>query len=64
MRLLFGMIVGAALMLGVAYIHDLRLAASEASAKPLVNWDVVAQNWRALTGQAGGPRLSKSEKAI
>ena len=40
MRFIFGVIVGAALMLGSAYLHDTgRLRVGPA--QPFVNWDVV-----------------------
>ncbi len=41
MRFIFGLIVGAALTVGVAYLGDTMIGS--ASAKPLVNWDVVGQ---------------------
>jgi hypothetical protein len=58
MRLLLGMIVGAGLTVGVAYMADTSAAAN---AKPMVNWDVVAKNvdnvatlaragWKRITG--------------
>jgi hypothetical protein len=58
MRLLLGIIIGAALTVGGAYVTD---AASGAEAKPMVNWDVVAKNfdevsavtragWKKITG--------------
>jgi hypothetical protein len=59
MRLIFGMILGAALTIGGAYVSD--TAKSGADARPMVNWDVVAKNtdsvvtmikqgWAKLTG--------------
>jgi hypothetical protein len=39
MRFLFGMIVGCALMLGSAYLHDTGVAKFGPS-QPFVNWDV------------------------
>jgi hypothetical protein len=47
MRLLFGMILGAALTVGAAYITD--TAKSGADARPMVNWDVVGKNVEAFT---------------
>jgi hypothetical protein len=58
MRLIFGMILGAALTIGGAYISD---TASKTADKPMVNWDVVGKNvetlstmikqgWNKLTG--------------
>ena len=46
MRLLFGMILGAALTVGIAYISD--TAKSGPDARPMVNWDVVGKNVDAL----------------
>ncbi len=42
MRLLFGMILGAALTVGGAYISD--TAKSGPDARPMVNWKVVGEN--------------------
>jgi hypothetical protein len=47
MRLLFGMILGAALTVGAAYISD--TAKSGPDARPMVNWKVVGENVDALT---------------
>ena len=47
MRLLFGMILGAALTVGVAYVSD--TAKSGPEARPMVNWDVVGKNVEAVT---------------
>ena len=47
MRLLFGMILGAALTVGAAYISD--TAKSGADARPMVNWKVVGENVDRLT---------------
>ncbi len=50
MRLLLGMILGAALITGVAYYHDTSLVGSPGqSARPLVNWDVVSDVTRGLS---------------
>jgi hypothetical protein len=47
MRLLFGMILGAALTIGLAYVHDSMYASLPPSSppaasepRPIVNWDV------------------------
>ena len=59
MRLLLGVILGAALTVGVAYVSD--TTKSGPDARPMVNWDVVAkhvdtltvmikQGWAKLTG--------------
>ena len=47
MRFLFGIILGAALMVGGAYVSD--SAKSGPDARPMVNWDVVAKNVDTLT---------------
>jgi hypothetical protein len=47
MRLLFGMILGAALTVGAAYISD--TAKSGPEVRPMVNWDVVGKNVETLT---------------
>ena len=47
MRLLFGMILGAALTVGIAYVSD--TAKSGPDARPMVNWKVVGENVDALT---------------
>lgn len=57
MRLLFGMILGALLTIGGAYIYDSRTTLdatnSQASVqRPMVNWDIVNANWQQLTEKA------------
>ncbi len=57
MRLLFGMILGAILTIGVAYIHDSTRAPATADAttgisRPMVNWDVVASSWNSFKVKA------------
>ena len=47
MRLLFGMILGAALTVGAAYISDIGKAGADN--RPMVNWDVVGKNVEAFT---------------
>jgi hypothetical protein len=53
MRFFFGIVVGIALTIGVAYVHDLSYAATApapgetVAAKPFVNWDSVGLNARA-----------------
>ena len=46
MRLILGMILGAALTIGGAYVSD---TASKAPDQRMVNWDVVAKNVETLT---------------
>lgn len=57
MRLLFGIILGAFLTIGGAYLYDsnnaLDAANSPASAqRPMVNWDIVNTKWQLLTEKA------------
>jgi hypothetical protein len=58
MRLILGIILGALLTVGGAYVADTRVPADQ---KPMVNWDVVSKNtndftawvkvqWNKLTG--------------
>ena len=57
MRLLLGMIIGAVLTVGGAYLYDSHHAALALNApasveqRPLVNWDVVGHKWEQLTGR-------------
>ena len=43
MRLILGMILGAALTVGGAYISD-QTSSRSPEARPMVNWDVVSKN--------------------
>lgn len=57
MRVLLGIILGAVLTVGSAYLYDQHNAAraSEAPAsaqRAMVNWDVVARKWERLTLRA------------
>lgn len=57
MRLLFGMILGALLTVGGAYLYDSRTALDPANSqaavqRPMVNWDIVNDNWQHLTEKA------------
>lgn len=57
MRLLLGIILGALLTVGAAYLYDNHHAAEAMNApaqaqRPLVNWDVVAAKWAHLTTRA------------
>jgi hypothetical protein len=54
MRLILGMILGAALTVGVAYVSDTATKPTTpgAEARPMVNWDVVGRNVDALTSIA------------
>jgi hypothetical protein len=57
MRLLFGIILGAVLTVGGAYLYDSHQAAAAVSTpataqRPLANWDVVAIKWSHLAARA------------
>jgi hypothetical protein len=59
MRLLTGIVLGAALTVGGAYLYDshratlaLDNAPASAQERPLVNWDVVAVKWSQLARRA------------
>ena len=57
MRVLLGLILGAMLTVGAAYLYDSHHAAIAMNApaqaqRPLVNWDVVAVKWDHLTTRA------------
>jgi hypothetical protein len=58
MRLLLGIILGAVLTVGGAYLYDSHHAAlamnapASAQQRPLVNWDVVAAKWGHLATRA------------
>ena len=64
MRLIFGMILGAALLVGVAYVVDTSSGKSTSSGveqRPMVNWDVVGRNVDSLTAtiKDGWAKLTK-----
>ena len=58
MRVFFGMILGAALTIGLAYYSDSMTTSSVASGpaatdnRPMVNWDVVQSNWVSVKERA------------
>jgi hypothetical protein len=57
MRTLLGLILGAALTVGGAYLYDSHNALEAVNAptsvqRPLVNWDVVNTKWDGLTERA------------
>ncbi len=57
MRVLFGIILGAVLTVGGAYLYDSHNALNAANApasvqRPMVNWDIVSNNWQHLTEKA------------
>jgi hypothetical protein len=57
MRVLLGIILGACLTIGGAYLYDSHNALNAANApagvqRPMVNWDIVNNNWQHLTEKA------------
>jgi hypothetical protein len=57
MRLLLGMVLGAALTIGLAYMHDSAATPSASSpgpseVRPMVNWDVVSNVTHRLSSAA------------
>jgi hypothetical protein len=48
MRLILGMLLGAALTIGGAYVAD-SMSGGSPTARPMVNWDVVSKNVDGLT---------------
>lgn len=61
MRVLFGMVLGALLIVGVAFVSDSRntgvatttgSAAGTEAHRPMVNWDVVGDNLRTIRDRA------------
>ncbi len=57
MRVLLGIILGAFLTVGAAYLYDSHNALDAVNApasaqRPLVNWDIVSVKWEHLTERA------------
>ena len=57
MRVLLGIILGAVLTVGGAYLYDSHNALNAANApasvqRPMVNWDIVNSHWQHLTEKA------------
>jgi hypothetical protein len=56
MRVLIGILLGVILTVGGAYLYDSHSAATAANSvnveRPMVNWDVVGNNWNRLTERA------------
>jgi hypothetical protein len=58
MRVLIGIILGAVLTIGGAYLYDSSHTvvgtngSSAAAQRPMVNWDVVSTKWHRLTDRA------------
>lgn len=66
MRMLLGMILGAALTVGGAFVYDNWTATPSATAveqqRPMVNWDVVNENWRLVRQRARDAWTALSHK--
>ena len=67
MQTIFGFIIGVAVTIGVAYVHDASISApslspnAPATERQMVNWDVVGANWRELkTNVSNGWRKLQS----
>jgi hypothetical protein len=59
MRLILGMILGAFLTVGGAFVYDSSTTGSSTTGsattlehRPMVNWDVVGENWRIVQRRA------------
>ena len=57
MRVLIGIILGAVLTVGGAYLYDSHSVSGAATSsagtqRPMVNWDVVSTKWNHLTDRA------------
>jgi hypothetical protein len=56
MRVLIGIVLGAVLTVGGAYLYDTHVASAATSSvsaqRPMVNWDVVNMKWNHLTERA------------
>ena len=58
MQTLFGMVLGALLLVGGVYVYDSFQTSSAANgpeaqaSRTIVNWDVAASDWRALKTRA------------
>jgi hypothetical protein len=47
MRVFLGMILGALLTVSAAYVYDANRSDQAGLDRPMVNWDVVSENWEA-----------------
>ena len=52
MRVFLGIILGCALTVGTAYIHDRGTFSNEVAASPMVNWETVGQTLDQLASRA------------
>ena len=68
MRTLFGMILGALLLVGGVYVYDSMNTSSVANGqvatanRTIVNWDVAATDWNALKTRAHSDWVKISSK--
>lgn len=70
MRVLLGMILGAFLTVGAAFIYDSSTATPSTTGttgntveqRPMVNWDVVGENWRVVQQRARDAWTSLAHK--
>lgn len=65
MRFLLGLIIGCALTIVAAYTIDNRasvVGVDATNTRPMVNWDIVSQNWQQFSDRVRGEwrRLSSS----
>ncbi len=68
MRTLFGMILGALVLVGGVYVYDSMQTSSVANGqvaqanRTIVNWDVAAADWKALKARAQEDWMKISSK--
>jgi len=68
MRTLFGMILGALMLVGGVYVYDSMQTSSVANGqvaqanRTIVNWDVAAADWKALKARAHDDWIRISSK--
>ncbi|MDI1263366.1 MAG: hypothetical protein PS018_08935 [bacterium] len=67
MRTLFGMILGALMLVGGVYVYDSMQTSSVANGgapanRTIVNWDVAAADWKALKTRAHEDWVKVSSK--
>ena len=68
MRTLFGMILGALLLVGGVYVYDSMQTSSVANGqvaqanRTIVNWDVAAADWKTLKARAHEDWIKISSK--
>ena len=66
MRIFLGMILGAVLTVSGAYLYDSRSTGAPFAERPMVNWDVVSENWQSAktSAQRGWTRISSSLEQV